>query len=197
MTYVFKTIPSPVGTLTLVAGDRGLCAVLWENDDPRRVRLGPRVADAGHAVLVEAERQLAAYFAGRLEVFALPLDFNGTAFQRTVWDALLTIPYGETRSYGAIARQIGLPKASRAVGAANGKNPISIVAPCHRVVGSTGRLTGFAGGLAAKAHLLALEDASPRQFDFIDPPGDDSPRRAPSEDRAGWPDPARSSGGAG
>ena len=92
--------------------------------------------------------------------FALTLDLAGTAFQRKVWNALLTIPFGETRSYGQIARQIGHPDAVRAVGAANGRNPVSIVAPCHRVIGSTGKLTGFAGGLDAKAHLLALEGAA-------------------------------------
>ena len=101
--------------------------------------------------------QLGAYFAGKLKTFAIPLDFMGTEFQKSVWEALLTIPFGETRSYGEIARQIGRPTASRAVGAANGKNPISIIAPCHRVIGSTGELTGFAGGLAAKQYLLAIE----------------------------------------
>ena len=89
----------------------------------------------------------------------MPLDFKGTAFQKSVWAALLTIPFGETRSYGDIARQIGRPTASRAVGAANGKNPISIIAPCHRVIGSTGAVTGFAGGLATKERLLGLERA--------------------------------------
>ena len=89
----------------------------------------------------------------------MPLDFKGTDFQKSVWAALLTIPFGETRSYGDIARQIGRPTASRAVGAANGKNPISIIAPCHRVIGSTGALTGFAGGLATKERLLGLERA--------------------------------------
>ncbi len=157
MTHVCKTMPSPVGTLTLVASDRGLAAVLWEDDDPARVPLGPLAEDAAHPVLVEAERQLAAYFAGERDTFDLPLDFCGTAFQRKVWQALLTIPFGETRSYGEIARQIGRPTAARAVGAANGRNPISIIAPCHRVLGSNGALTGFAGGLEAKRHLLGLE----------------------------------------
>jgi methylated-DNA-[protein]-cysteine S-methyltransferase len=110
-----------------------------------------------HSVLLEAERQLAEYFAGTRRTFELPLDFEGTEFQRSVWAALLTIPYGETRSYGQIARQIGRPKAVRAVGAANGRNPLSIVAPCHRVIGASGELTGFAGGLETKEFLLALE----------------------------------------
>jgi methylated-DNA-[protein]-cysteine S-methyltransferase len=159
MTYACKTIASPVGPLKLVASHKGLAAIVWPDDDPRRVRLGPVVEDPDNPVLVETERQLAAYFAGKRRTFTVPLDFNGTAFQKSVWTALLTIPFGETRSYGEIARQIGRPTASRAVGAANGKNPISIIAPCHRVIGSTGELTGFAGGLATKAHLLRLEGA--------------------------------------
>ena len=159
MAYACKTIDSPVGELKLVASDTGLAAILWQDDDPGRVRLGPPVRGPGNAVLVETERQLRAYFAGELTRFDLPLDFQGTEFQRSVWAALLTIPFGETRSYGEIARQIGRPTAFRAVGAANGRNPISIIAPCHRVVGSTGALTGFAGGLATKERLLGLERA--------------------------------------
>ena len=155
--YFFKTMPSPVGLLTLVANDRGLAAVLWENDDPKRVRLSPLHEAPKHPVLLEAERHLRDYFAGKRETFALKLDFTGTDFQKKVWEALLTIPFGETRSYAQIAEQIGNPNAVRAVGAANGKNPISIIAPCHRVIGSNGRLTGFAGGMDAKAFLLKLE----------------------------------------
>ena len=157
MTFSYKPMPSPVGELTLVASDKGLAAILWENDRPGRVTLAPQRAAADHPILVEAERQLTAYFAGERDTFDLPLDFHGTDFQKSVWHALLTIPFGETRSYGAIARQIGRPSASRAVGAANGRNPISIVAPCHRVIGSNGALTGFAGGLAAKELLLRIE----------------------------------------
>jgi methylated-DNA-[protein]-cysteine S-methyltransferase len=148
---------TPVGQLTIVAGDRGLAAILWEDDDPKRVRLGPRLEDSTHPLLQETARQLDRYFAGTLRTFDLPLDFAGTAFQRSVWDALLTIPYGETRTYAEVARQIGRPTACRAVGAANGRNPISIVVPCHRVVGSAGGLTGFAGGLAVKERLLGWE----------------------------------------
>lgn len=157
MTLASTTIDSPVGLLTLVASDAGLVAVLWEDDDPLRVRLGSPVEDAAYPVLVEAARQLRGYFAGTTTVFDLPLDMRGTDFQKSVWAALLTIPYGQTRSYGAIARAIGRPSASRAVGAANGRNPLSIIAPCHRVIGIGGQLTGFAGGLGAKAALLALE----------------------------------------
>jgi methylated-DNA-[protein]-cysteine S-methyltransferase len=157
--HVYKRIPSPVGALTLVATDDGLAAILWEADRPRRVRLNLDAEESGHPLLVETERQLEEYFAGRREQFTVTLDPSGTLFQRRVWSALLTIPFGETRSYAQIARQIGKPTATRAVGAANGRNPISIVVPCHRVVGSTGDLTGFAGGLDVKAHLLAFEGA--------------------------------------
>ena len=158
--YLTKTIDSPVGALKLVASELGLAAILWPNDDPQRVRFGALVESPEHPVFAAAERQLGEYFAGTRKVFSLSLDFAGTEFQRSVWAALLTIPYGETRSYGDIARQIGKPAAVRAVGAANGRNPLSIVAPCHRVVGSTGKLTGFAGGLGTKAYLLALEARS-------------------------------------
>jgi methylated-DNA-[protein]-cysteine S-methyltransferase len=157
MTHVYKTMQSPVGELKLVASEKGLTAILWENDPPHRIRLASASEDKNHPVLVEVERQLNDYFAGKRTAFSLPLDFRGTAFQKKVWAALLSIPFGETRSYGQIARQIKNPKAVRAVGAANGKNPISIIAPCHRVIGSNGALTGFAGGLDAKAFLLALE----------------------------------------
>jgi len=151
---------SPVGRLTLVASDSGLAAILWENDNPRRVPVNLVAEDPDHPVLIETEKQLREYFAGQRQVFSVPLDFGGTEFQNQVWQALLSIPFGETRTYTEIARRVGKPAAVRAVGAANGRNPISIIAPCHRVLGSTGNLTGFAGGLQAKAHLLALEGAA-------------------------------------
>ena len=159
MTLAHKDIGSPVGTLRLVASDKGLVAILWPNERPGRVPLGPTVEDSAHPVLTQAAAQVTDYFAGRLRAFDVPLDFRGTDFQRSVWQALLTIPFGETRSYGEIARQIGRPTASRAVGAANGRNPVSIIAPCHRVIGTNGTLTGFAGGLEAKRMLLDLEAA--------------------------------------
>jgi methylated-DNA-[protein]-cysteine S-methyltransferase len=155
--YSCKTIKSPVGELKLVASDRGLVAILWENDNPQRIRLGPIQENKKQPVLLEAERQLNEYFSGKRERFSLRFDCDGTEFQKEVWRALATIPFGETRSYGQIARQIGRPAAVRAVGAANGKNPLSIVVPCHRVIGSNGKLTGFAGGLEIKASLLKLE----------------------------------------
>lgn len=162
MSYFYKTMKSPVGALKLVASDRGLAAILWEDDDPKRVRLGEMTEKKDHPVLVETERQLTGYFAGKLEKFSVRLDFAGTEFQKKVWAALVAIPFGETRSYGEIAKQIGHPAAVRAVGAANGKNPISIIAPCHRVIGSNGKLTGFAGGLDVKEFLLGLEAGSSR-----------------------------------
>ena len=157
---VYKSVDSPIGRLKLVGTDQGLAGILWENERPGRVGWSASVEEPSHPVLVEAERQLNEYFLGRRKAFSLRLDFAGTAFQREVWGALLTIPFGETRSYAEIAGQIGRPSAARAVGAANGRNPIAIVAPCHRVVGATSALTGFAGGLGAKAWLLALESGS-------------------------------------
>lgn len=164
MSLAYKVVGSPVGKLKLVASDKGLVAILWENDKPYRVRLGELVEDKQHAVLMKTERQLAEYFAGQRKEFSITLDMRGTRFQNDVWDALLAIPFGETRTYGQLAKQLGNPLASRAVGAANGKNPVSIIVPCHRVIGSTGKLTGFAGGLETKAHLLNLEDKGAKLF---------------------------------
>ena len=157
--YFYKLVDSPVGQLKLVASDRGLAGIVWLNEGPRPASLETGWEASEMPILVEAARQLEEYFAGVRKRFDLELDFEGTEFQRKVWRALLTIPYGETRSYAQIAQQIGHPQAVRAVGAANGRNPISIVAPCHRVIGSTGKLTGFGGGLPAKALLLELEGA--------------------------------------
>lgn len=166
MPYEYKRMPSPVGELTLVGRAGKLSAILWECERANRVRLGELHEANSSPVLLEAERQLKEYFAGTRNRFELELDFTGTDFQKRVWQALLTIPFGETRSYSQIAHQIGNPKAVRAVGAANGRNPISIVAPCHRVIGASGRLTGFAGGLEAKQYLLALEGAGQAELAF-------------------------------
>jgi methylated-DNA-[protein]-cysteine S-methyltransferase len=159
MTYYFKTMKSPVGELKLVTSEKGLAAVLWENDSLARVPLKDLHEDAGNAILREVEKQLTEYFAGRRRVFDVAMDPVGTDFQRSVWDELLKIPFGETRSYGQLAKLLGKPDASRAVGAANGKNPLSIIAPCHRVIGTNGKLTGFAGGLDCKEWLLRHEGA--------------------------------------
>ena len=157
MTQFTKTIASPVGPLKLVASDKGLTAIIWHDDRPGRVRLADLEEAPDHPMLLHAERELGEYFAGERTSFSVPLDMVGTDFQKAVWNALLTIPFGETRSYGEIARQVGRPTAFRAVGAANGQNPLSIIAPCHRVIGSDGSLTGFGGGLPAKQYLLGLE----------------------------------------
>ena len=158
---VGRTIGSPIGTLTLVASRVGIVAVLWPHERPGRVPLGPvREGTSDH--LDGAHAQLDAYFAGRLRRFDVPLDLRGKDFQQQVWTALAAIPFGETRSYGAIAAAIGRPAAPRAVGAANGRNPVSIIVPCHRVVGTGGGLTGFAGGLDVKRRLLALESGERR-----------------------------------
>jgi methylated-DNA-[protein]-cysteine S-methyltransferase len=160
MSLVYKFIDSPVGKLKLVVSEKGLVAILWENDNPRRVILGDLRKVDHQPILVEAELQLKEYFEGKRQGFSIPLDVRGTAFQQSVWKALREIPFGETRSYGQLAKQLGKPTAMRAVGAANGRNPLSIVVPCHRVIGSSGQLTGFAGGLEAKEHLLKIESES-------------------------------------
>jgi methylated-DNA-[protein]-cysteine S-methyltransferase len=150
----YRTIDSPIGLLTL-AGHGGALTNLRMVDqtyEPSRADWSP---DPG--AFRAAVDQLGAYFAGELTDFDVELDLRGTEFQRRVWKALLTIPYGETRSYGEIAEQIGAPGAARAVGLANGHNPIAIVVPCHRVIGANGSLTGFGGGLGRKRTLLELE----------------------------------------
>lgn len=157
MKLAFMEMPSPVGILKLVATENALVAVLWENENPKRVRLAELIEQVNHPILLETQKQLREYFAGTRQQFDLPLDFEGTVFQKKVWQALRDIPFGETRSYRDIAAQVGNIKAVRAVGAANGKNPISIIAPCHRVVGVNGKLVGFAGGLNNKEILLGLE----------------------------------------
>lgn len=163
MTFTYRYVDSPVGRLKLIAKGPALAAILWENERADRVCLGAMSEDQGSAILDQTEQQLGEYFAGQRHRFDLALDFHGTEFQKKVWAALLTIPFGETRSYLEIATQIGNPAAVRAVGAANGKNPISIIAPCHRVIGRSGELTGFAGGLATKQLLLTLEGWTPLQ----------------------------------
>jgi methylated-DNA-[protein]-cysteine S-methyltransferase len=151
------TFDSPVGVLSLVATDHALVALVWRVEGHSRAGFENAVEKPRHPLLRETARQLREYFAGARRKFELPLEFRGTEFQRRVWAALLEIPYGQTRTYGQIAEAIGNSSAVRAVGAANGRNPISIIAPCHRVIGMNGDLTGFGGGLDAKAHLLSLE----------------------------------------
>jgi methylated-DNA-[protein]-cysteine S-methyltransferase len=157
MTYC--EMDSPIGRLLLAGDDAGLRYLLFTNGRDR----GRPEPDWAHDPrgLREPVRQVTAYFAGRLRTFDLPVAPHGTAFQRAVWAELQRIPYGETISYGELARRLGNPKAVRAVGLANGSNPISIVIPCHRVIGSNGSLVGYGGGLPVKQSLLALERGQP------------------------------------
>jgi methylated-DNA-[protein]-cysteine S-methyltransferase len=154
MNYCY--LESPIGTL-LIAGDADTIREIHFPKNGMPVPPEPDWIESQRGPVAEAVRQLNEYFAGRRNDFDLPLAPNGTEFQRTVWSRLQEIPYGETISYGELAKRVGNPKASRAVGAANGSNPIPIVIPCHRVIGSNGKLTGFGGGLPTKERLLALE----------------------------------------
>lgn len=146
-------IDSPIGGLAISSNGAALTRIDFVKPPP------PAVADRGDELLCEAARQLRAYFAGTLSEFDLPLDPAGTEFQRRVWNALCAIPWGHTVSYTEIARRVGRPTATRAVGAANGRNPIAIVIPCHRVIGANGSLTGYGGGLPIKRWLLAHEES--------------------------------------
>ena len=155
MNITYKVIGSPVGKLILIAKNNKLTGLLWEKTFAK-MKINA-VLDDNNAIFIEAEKQLNEYFSGKRKVFDLPLEFIGTDFQKKVWQALLTIPHGKKLSYSELAAKIGSPKACRAVGLANSRNPISIVVPCHRVIGKNGRLTGFAGGLEVKDFLLNLE----------------------------------------
>jgi methylated-DNA-[protein]-cysteine S-methyltransferase len=147
------SLDSPIGTLRLYGSDAALTFVHLPDSD----EAAPDAPTGKTAVLAATAAQLREYFAGKRREFDLPLAAEGTAFQRSVWRVLSKIPYGETWSYGDVARRIGQPTASRAVGAANGRNPIAIIVPCHRVIGASGALTGYGGGMPAKKWLLAHE----------------------------------------
>lgn len=156
--HFYRHLPSPVGRLLLISDDKSLCALLWEwADDEREMLPGRLSKTVAHPVLDLATAQLEAYFRGDLREFSIPLRPSGTSFQLAVWQELRKIPYGETINYGEQARRLGAVNKARAVGAANGKNPISIIVPCHRVIGKNGSLTGFGGGIENKALLLELE----------------------------------------
>jgi methylated-DNA-[protein]-cysteine S-methyltransferase len=160
MSSFFTYLSSPIGSLLLVADNSALGEITFpKNGSPASPPAGG-IEDA--SAFAEPIRQLRAYFAGELEAFDLPLAPQGTPFQQKVWEELCKIPYGETTSYGELAKRIGNPNASRAVGLANGSNPIPIIIPCHRVIGSNGKLTGYGGGLPIKEKLLALERRQPR-----------------------------------
>ena len=154
----YRIVDSPVGPLTLAGSGSTLMhlRMVDQTHEPDRSGWEP----AGPDAFADVVAQLEAYFAGELIAFDIDLELTGTEFQRRVWAALQTIPYGETRSYGQIAEQIGSPAASRAVGMANGRNPIGIIVPCHRVIGSSGGLTGYGGGIERKRTLLDLEMAA-------------------------------------
>ena len=150
-------VSSPLGNILLTADDEGLTGINFQN--AKGAKKPPRDSVESKAPFKQAARQLDAYFRGELKDFDLSLSPAGTVFQRSVWKALRRIPYGKTISYGELAKRLGRPTASRAVGAANGRNPLPIVVPCHRVVGSDGRLTGYYGGTHLKEFLLKLERA--------------------------------------
>ena len=151
------TIDSPIGTITLVADDDALVEVHLPDEKSRSATIAEDTAPSGHNVLAQAASELREYFAGEREAFDVPLAPHGTAFQLAAWQALRSIPYAETVSYGEQARRLGDRNLARAVGAANGRNPLPIVVPCHRVVGANGHLTGFGGGIECKAWLLDHE----------------------------------------
>ncbi len=157
--YVYKLMPSPVGKIQLIAGANGLAAILWEAEDFSRIKMTPPTEDNTHPVLLQTEQQLQEYFDGQRKVFDIPLDLKGSDFQLKIWKALLDIPFGKTKSYGELARLTGDPKTVRAVGGALHRNPVSIIVPCHRVIGTSGKLVGFAGGLDNKTYLLQREGA--------------------------------------
>lgn len=152
---MFTKMQTPVGEMILVANEKGLSAVMWPRDGKVPVETGEE--DESYPVLKEAVKQIEEYFRRERRTFSLPLDIHGTAFQVKVWNALLTIPFGETRTYGQIAKQIGATDGARAIGSAVHNNPLSIVVPCHRVIGANGKLVGFGGGLQNKSILLRLE----------------------------------------
>jgi methylated-DNA-[protein]-cysteine S-methyltransferase len=162
MKLIFKKIKTPIGTLTLIANEENLVSLLFPNGKSSKSKLLKHALLGDNKVLKKVEKQLVEYFSGKRKNFELPLEPTGTAFQKSVWKTLTSIPFGATKTYGEIAVRIGLPTGSRAVGAANGCNPIPIIVPCHRVIGSNGTLTGFGGGIGTKKFLLELEGVATR-----------------------------------
>lgn len=163
---IYKDVNSPVGFIRIIASDKGLVAIIWEGEDYKRTKLPIPEKDDHHPILLQTEKELNEYFEKKRTCFNIPLDFKGTEFQIKVWEALLKIPYGSTKTYGELSKILGDIKAVRAVGGALNKNPISIIVPCHRVVGASGKLVGFAGGLANKSILLDLEQGFTMQSLF-------------------------------
>jgi methylated-DNA-[protein]-cysteine S-methyltransferase len=155
-----KKISTPVGDMLLAAGEEAIVALVWNKSELKRIGLEAS-AESDSPLLRKAEKQLAEYFSGKRKSFDLPLSLNGTAFQKSVWEALRKIPFGKTWSYQELARRVGSPRAVRAVGSANGKNPVCILIPCHRVVRLSGEIGGYAGGVRNKEILLELERRAP------------------------------------
>jgi methylated-DNA-[protein]-cysteine S-methyltransferase len=153
----FTIYESPIQSLRLVSNGRSLIGIYMMSEKHQLIPHSDWTEDDFIAPFPETKQQLAAYFAGSLTEFNLPLQMQGTTFQQRVWSALTAIPFGTTISYGELAQQIGQPKASRAVGLANGRNPLSIIVPCHRVIGANGKLTGYGGGIERKQWLLNHE----------------------------------------
>ena len=177
---------TPVGVLTLVASDRGLRAVLWPKVTPQQARINPRPRrDPDQPILRRTVEQLDEYFAGSRTSFDVPLDLEGTRFQLAAWRSLAEIPFGSTTTYGQQAAALGIPTAARAVGAANGANPVCIVLPCHRVIGADGSLTGFGGGLPVKQWLLDHEAQVLTTRTIVSTP--QWPKRQPVQTRLSMP----------
>ncbi len=159
MPYYVMTVPTPIGPLVLAATENSLVALVWNRTELKRLGILAWQEDGDLPLFREATKQLGEYFQGDRKVFALPMELAGTAFQKSVWNELLNIPFGQTWSYQEVASRIGNPKAVRAVGTANARNPVCILIPCHRVVRHSGELGGYAGGVRNKAYLLEMESA--------------------------------------
>ena len=157
MNHPYKIITSPVGILTLVTDNKSLVQIDWENPGSVAIKRNPENEDENHPVLLQAAEELNEYFAGKRQSFTIDVDPEGTEFQKKVWKALLTIPFGKTKTYGEVAALIGNRDAVRAVGGAANKNPVPVIIPCHRVIGADGKLVGFGGGLERKEFLLEIE----------------------------------------
>ena len=159
MQYYTLSLPTPIGDLVLAATEKSIVALVWNRRELKRLGISTWQENARLPVFKAAGKQLREYFRGDRKVFDLPLELVGTAFQKSVWKELLNIPFGQTWSYQEVASRLGNPKAVRAVGTANAKNPVCIFIPCHRVVRLSGELGGYAGGVAAKGYLLDLESS--------------------------------------
>jgi len=175
MNLYVKRMQTPIGEIAIYANDRAVTGLyMGKYNHEKNVNARFRSAlEQDTSVLVKTEKEIKAYFAGKLKTFTVPLEISGTAFQKAVWQALRSIGYGELRSYADVARLVGNPRACRAAGGAIGSNPVSIIIPCHRVVGTNATLTGFGGGLSAKKHLLEIEGHRIQDSKVKRPKGDE------------------------